>query len=98
MTISLAPEKEQKVQELAAARGQNVADYLHQLIEKDLQEANEHSLPPSPADMKTFDEIVAPFEKAVEQSGLTGEELDAVFRQAREEVWQEKQGKTGKPS
>jgi hypothetical protein len=38
---------------------------------------------------RTFDEILAPFRQSVAESGMTDEELDALFQEAREEVWQQ---------
>jgi hypothetical protein len=39
---------------------------------------------------RTFDEILAPFRDAVEQGGISDEELDTVFTEARREVSREK--------
>jgi hypothetical protein len=35
---------------------------------------------------RTFDEILAPFRDAVERSGISDEELDALFSEARREA------------
>lgn len=42
----------------------------------------------SPKDL-SFDEILAPFRRQVEQSGVTDDELDALFTRARKEVFRE---------
>lgn len=45
------------------------------------------------AKARTFDASCAPFAQAVEATGMTDEEFDRFFEEAREEIWQEKQGK-----
>jgi hypothetical protein len=45
------------------------------------------------AKARTFDEICAPFAQAVAATGISDEELESVFEEARVEAWQEKQGK-----
>lgn len=45
-------------------------------------------------DEKTFAEVVEPFRKAFETSGMTEEELDALIDEARREIWDEKQRAT----
>jgi len=42
---------------------------------------------------RNFDEICAPFAQAVEAAGMSDEEFDHFFEEAREEVWRAKQGK-----
>jgi hypothetical protein len=39
---------------------------------------------------QTIDEVLAPFRQAVEKSGITDDELDGLFTQARKEVFQAK--------
>jgi hypothetical protein len=46
----------------------------------------------SPKDL-SFDEILAPFRRQVEQSGVTDDELDALFTRARKEVVRENKNK-----
>jgi len=36
---------------------------------------------------RSFDEILAPFRRQVEQSGVTDDQLDALFTRARKEVF-----------
>lgn len=42
---------------------------------------------------RTTEELLEPFRRQVQESGLTDDELDKLFDEAREEVWREKQGK-----
>lgn len=88
VTLKLAPETERKLLQIAAASGQDVGAYVHQLIERDLKEKTQRGM--------RFDEILAPVRRGFEESGMTPEELDQMFEQAREEAWQEKQ-KKGSP-
>jgi predicted DNA-binding protein len=76
VTIELSPEVEHTVRRRAAEQGRPVADYLREVIERSVM---------------TFDEILAPVREGFEQSGLSDDELDRLFTEAREEVWQEKQ-------
>jgi len=46
----------------------------------------------SPKDL-SFDEILGPFRRQVEQSGVTDDELDALFTRARKEVFRENKEK-----
>jgi hypothetical protein len=77
IAISLSQKAEQKLRELAAERGTDVAGVAAELLEKQLQ-------PPTAAD------ALAPFRQQVAASGLSDEELNAFFQEVREEVWQEK--------
>lgn len=42
---------------------------------------------------KTMDEILAPFRKEFAESGMTEEEWDTMIEEARQEVWEEKNGR-----
>ena len=46
---------------------------------------------PTVRSSQTFDELLASIRRGFQESGMTEEELDALFEEAREEVWQEKQ-------
>lgn len=74
VTIPLSPDQELKLQERAAARGQDVAGYVRQLIDRELEPA------------ATLTEILAPFRREVKQSGISDVELDALFQDAIHEV------------
>ncbi|HEV3263399.1 MAG TPA: hypothetical protein VG013_41575 [Gemmataceae bacterium] len=92
LTITLAPETEQKLRDRAGQAGQTVEGFVRQLVERevlgpDCIQRGEGSLSQK---AKPFDEIFAPLRKEVEASGITDEELDRVLEQARDEVWQEK--------
>jgi hypothetical protein len=83
LTLNLPPETEARLQARAASQGQDVYAYLQQLIEKDLQAK------------PTLDEVLAPFQAEVKQSGMSDEELDALFREAISESRQARRAKRG---
>jgi hypothetical protein len=92
ITISLPPEMEQKLRQAAAQSGVAPDAFAQKLIETGLcgsPSPNSQSRP------ETFDEILAPVRKGFEESGMTEDELAALFEEAREEVWMEQQGKKG---
>jgi hypothetical protein len=75
VTIDLPPELELTIQQHAARNGQDVNAYVLQAVREKM------------ARTRTFDEVCAPFARAVEASGVTDEEFDRFFEEAREEVW-----------
>jgi hypothetical protein len=79
LTITLTPETERKLTEQARRSGRDVAVLARELIERGL------------AAGPTIDEILAPFRRQVADSGLSDDQLDALFQEEREEVWREKQ-------
>ncbi len=62
----------------ARASGMSVDEYACELIEKGLA-----------AQEPTIDEILAPFRREVEESGITDEELDELFMEARRDYYRE---------
>ena len=86
VTIPLSPEEEKRLLAHAAASGQDVTSYVLQIVKEKIEKP------------LTFDQIFAPLREEVQESGITDDELDTLFRQAREEVWHEKQAKQNKPS
>jgi hypothetical protein len=79
LTITLTPETEQKLAEQARRSGRDIAALASELIERVLLAG------------PTMDEILAPFRRQVADSGLSDDELDALFQEQREEAWREKQ-------
>lgn len=78
VVLELKPEVEEALQKKAKASGFEVNVYLEKLVEKDLEQP------------KTIDEILAPFRREVEESGISDDELDALVEKAREEIYREK--------
>jgi len=103
LTIQLPPEVEKKLRDYAAQNGLDPDAYARKLIEQGLNGGPE--APPAsraaaaPPAGRTLDEILAPFRREVEESGLTDDELRDFFTEVRDEVRAEKrtkraQGKT----
>jgi hypothetical protein len=86
ITIQLSDKEQLRLVERAASNGLDVADYVHLLIERDIQES------------AAVDQALAPFRRQVEESGMTDDELGNFFEEVREEVWQEKHGRPSKTS
>ncbi len=94
VTITLTPETEERLRRRAAESGQTLETFLQQLVEREAGGGTAAPETPPPA-ARTFDDILAPVRKGFAESGMTDEELTALFEEAREEVWQERQRKKG---
>jgi len=70
------------LEELAHSSGKSAEEYVRIMIEARI------------LSQRTFSEIVEPIRREFEESGMTEEELDTLFREAREEVYQEKLSKS----
>jgi len=82
ITISLPPEVEEAVKSQATKEGKPLADYVESLVEEGSRRRDRIDLLAE----KSFDEILAPFRRNVEESGLSDEALDALFSEARKEA------------
>jgi len=67
------------IKELSRSKGKSAEDYLRTLIEAEILSE------------LTFAEILAPIREAFRRSGMTEEQLDALFEEARQKVHQGKQ-------
>lgn len=74
VTLDLAPDMKSLLEKRARADGYDIEGYVKKLIEEDVSRK------------RTFDEILAPFRQAVERSGISDDELDSLFTEARKEV------------
>ena len=81
VTINLPPDIEKTVRQQAAKNGQEVDAFVLQAVNEKL------------AKLRSFDEVCAPIAQAIAATGISDDEFDRVFAEAREEVWQQKQGK-----
>jgi len=79
LTIDLPPDLEKVLLQQAARSGQDVNAFIIRAVEEKIAKA------------RMFEEICAPFAKAVAATNITDEEFDRIFEEVREEVWQEKQ-------
>jgi Tfp pilus assembly protein PilO len=80
LTINITPEAKAALQQRAAANGQDIKDFVEQMV-------NQQALRP------TLDELLAPVRQDFADSGMTEDELDEFLEEVREEVWQEKQSR-----
>jgi len=69
--------------EKARNQGKDVAEYVENLIEKDIDRR------------KTLDEILAPLRKDFAESGMTEDDLDELIESERQAMWEEKNGRRG---
>ena len=89
VTLELEPEVEMTAAEQAAEEGLPLADYVESVVkEAILKRQRVRRL-----SEKCFDEILKPFRHEVEASGITDDELDNLFRQARHEASKARQNK-----
>lgn len=85
ITIHLSSEQEKRLAGRAARAGQDLADYVHHLIDRDIESEN-------------LDAILAPLRRNFKQSGMTDEDLAALVEEVREDIWREKHGRPSKAS
>jgi len=85
ITISLSPKQEKQLAERAAQAGQEIAAYVHDLIDRDLG-------------AKDLDAILAPVRRNFEDSGMTDEDLTALVEEVREDIWREQHGRPSRAS
>jgi hypothetical protein len=75
VTIDLPPDLEKSVRQQAAQSGQEVSAFVLQAVREKLARA------------RPFGEVCAPFAEAVAATGISDEEFDRFFEEARDEVW-----------
>ncbi len=66
------------LEEKARNQGKDVAEYVENLIEKDIDHR------------KTLDEILPPLRKDFAESGMTEDDLDELIESERQAMWGEK--------
>lgn len=67
------------IEELSRSKGKSAEEYLRTLIEAEILSE------------QTFSEILAPIREGFRKSGMTDEQLDALFENARQKVHQDEQ-------
>lgn len=82
ITIDLPPDIEESVKTQAAKEGLPLEDYVTSLVQEGTQRRDRIDLLAE----KPFAEILAPFRRNVEESGMSDEELDGLFTTARKEA------------
>ena len=91
ITISLPPETEQSIKSQAAKEGLALEDYVESLV----KEASERRQRIDLLAEQSFDEILAPLRRNVEDSGLSDAELETLFRVARKQASRERKERAG---
>jgi hypothetical protein len=80
ITITVEPDVQTKLQQKADAAGQDIKKYVEEIVRTQV-------LHPS------LDEILAPVRQEFAESGMTEDELDALIKQERRILREEKNGK-----
>lgn len=83
ITIHIRPDQETRLAERAAHAGEDVASYVHRLIDRDI-------------DLTRLDAILAPVRRQFDEGAMTDEELAALVEEVREDIWREKHGSPSK--
>ena len=82
LKITVSETETAALEQRARERGcSDVNKYVERLIAADLLAA------------KSFDEILAPIRRTFQESGMSEGDLDALFEEAREEVYQERKAR-----
>ena len=89
ITITLAPDQEQKLEELARQSGKDPSVYVHDVVTAHLNGA-------APKGLKTFKEILAPIWEGWRQSGMTEAEIDDLLQRELQEVRRERHQRKGR--
>jgi hypothetical protein len=88
ITITLPPRTEEALRRRAQQSGIAPDDLARLLIEQGLNGGKDSSAPVVPA--AALDEVLTPFRREVEESGVTDDELRDFFTEVRDEVRAEK--------
>jgi hypothetical protein len=83
LQIPLSADTEELLRERAKASGEDVSSYAARLLQDAL-------VAPS------VEELLAPFRKQVEESGITDAELNSLGEELRKDVWEEQQARKAK--
>jgi hypothetical protein len=89
ITIDLPLDVEESLKTQAAQDGLTVEAYVTSLVREGAKRRDRIDLLAA----KSFDEILAPFRRDIERSGMSDEELDGLFTTARKEASRERKGK-----
>jgi predicted transcriptional regulator len=83
ITITLTPEEERKLADLARASGKDPAAHAHDVVTAYLNGANQQGT-------KSFEEILAPIWEGWHRSGMSDGEVDGLFEQELQEARRER--------
>ncbi|MFO0803649.1 MAG: hypothetical protein U0791_11105 [Gemmataceae bacterium] len=77
LLIEITPLARELLGKRAALRGESPESLASEMIERAVKP------------VKSLDELLAPFRQSFEESGATEEELDALVKEAKKEIWEE---------
>jgi predicted transcriptional regulator len=83
ISISLTPDQERKLEELARRSGKDPSNYVSEMVSAYLNGV-------SAKGEKTFEEILAPVWEGWRQSGMTEEEIDDLFQRELQDARRER--------
>lgn len=86
ITIKPSSDEERKLLERASASGDDLAGYIHRIIDRHIK---------APDDLPS---LLAPLRQQFAESGMSEEELDSLVEEVREDVWCEKHTRQPKSS
>lgn len=84
ISLELTKETADKVTRAAADAGKDVPSFLGDFVEQSFTQRMSR---------RSVAEILAPFRAQVDQSGLTDDDLDGIFTEAREKAFANRRGK-----
>lgn len=99
ITINLPPASEERLRQCAAQTGQTVEGFVQRVLERVVHRANGGRListGSAPQSTLPSDEALGPFRRQVAESGISDDELLALFEEMREEAYQQKHGHSSK--
>jgi hypothetical protein len=88
ISITLTPEHERQLEELARQNGKDAAAYVNDVVAAYLDGVRSTG-------EKTFEEILTPIWEGWRQSGMTEDEIDEMFRREVQEVRRERRQQSG---
>jgi len=90
INITLTPEEERKLADLARAQGKDPATHVHDVVTAYLNGADQRGT-------KSFEEILAPIWEGWRQSGMADDEVDDLMEQELREARSERRRSKGTP-
>jgi hypothetical protein len=90
ITIELRPDEEQILRQRAGESGRELPEYVRHLLEEHIR-----SLPRPGAAPQTFDQVLAPVWEGWRQSGMTEEQIDAMFQRELEDLRRDRIARRG---
>jgi hypothetical protein len=92
--LSFPPDTERGLRELAAASGQTVEGFVHDLVEREVVAAAAGDrAAPVPSSSRPVEEVFAPLRREFEESGMSEEDLVGFLTEIRDEARREKRAR-----